>query len=59
MLEIQKFTKIIAANWKMNGSINFINNFLNDLDDLTFENIKDQSICIIICPPFHLFLSYS
>ena len=52
MLEIQKFTKIIAANWKMNGSINFINNFLNDLDDLTFENIHDQSICIIICPPF-------
>lgn len=52
MLEIQKFTKIIAANWKMNGSINFINNFLNDLDDLTFENINDQSICIIICPPF-------
>ena len=51
MLEIQKFTKIIAANWKMNGSINFINNFLNHLDDLTFENINDQSICII-CPPF-------
>jgi triosephosphate isomerase len=49
MLEIQKFNKIIAANWKMNGSINFINNFL---DDLTFENINDQSICIIICPPF-------
>ena len=52
MLEIQKFTKIIAANWKMNGSINFINKFLNDLDDLTFENIHNQSICIIICPPF-------
>ena len=49
MLEIQKFNKIIAANWKMNGSINFINNFL---DDLTFENINEQSICIIICPPF-------
>ena len=52
MLEIQKFTKIIAANWKMNGSINFINNFLKDLDDLTFENIHDQSMCVIICPPF-------
>ena len=43
MLEIQKFTKIIAANWKMNGSINFINHFLNDLDDLTFEDINDQA----------------
>jgi len=42
MLEIQKFTKIIAANWKMNGSINFINNFLNDLDDLAYENIHKQ-----------------
>ena len=52
MLEIQKFTKIIAANWKMNGSINFIKKFLNDLDYLTFESIHNQSICIIICPPF-------
>ncbi len=52
MLEIQKFTKIIAANWKMNGSINFISEFLNDLDNLAFNNIHDQSKCIIICPPF-------
>ena len=52
MLEIQKFTKIIVANWKMNGSINFISEFLNDLDNLAFNNIHDQSKCIIICPPF-------
>ena len=52
MLEIQKFSKFIAANWKMNGSINFINKFINNLDNLTLENILDQSICIIIFPPF-------
>ena len=27
MLEIQKFNKIIVANWKMNGSSSFIDNF--------------------------------
>ncbi len=52
MLEIQKFSKIIVANWKMNGSINFITKFLNDLENLAFENTLDQSKCVIICPPF-------
>ena len=52
MLEIQKYTKIIAANWKMNGSINFISEYLNGLDNLAFENIQNKSKCIIICPPF-------
>ncbi len=55
MLEILKFSKFMVANWKMNGSINFISKFLNDLDKLAFENIYDQSKCIIICPP----LTYS
>ena len=52
MLEIQKFSKIMVANWKMNGSINFIGKFFDDLDNLAFENIHDQSKCTIICPPF-------
>ena len=55
MLEIQKFSKIMVANWKMNGSIKFISKFLNDLDNLAFENIHDQSKCVIICPPFTYF----
>ena len=32
MLEIQKFSKIIAANWKMHGSIKFIDNFVDQLN---------------------------
>ena len=47
MLEIQKFTKIIVANWKMNGSIKFIDNFLKQLK---FNN--NSTACTIICPPF-------
>ena len=49
MLEIEKFSKIIAANWKMNGSITFIDNFLNQLDLINNHN---KFICTIICPPF-------
>ena len=49
MLEIDKLSKIIAANWKMNGSIMFIDNFLNQLDLINNHN---KFICTIICPPF-------
>ena len=34
-----KRTNYIVANWKMNGSINFISEFLNDLDNLAFKNM--------------------
>ena len=49
MLEIQKYTKFFAANWKMNGSINFIDNFLSKLD-LIDRNLENT--CNIICPPY-------
>ena len=49
MLEIQKFSKIIAANWKMHGSIKFIDNFV---DQLNLKNYHSNLICTIICPPF-------
>ena len=49
MLELDKLSKIIAANWKMNGSIKFIDNFLNQLDLINNHN---KFICTIICPPF-------
>ena len=49
MLEIQKFNKIIVANWKMNGTINFIDNFIKQLSN---KNNLDPYLCAIICPPF-------
>ena len=54
MLEIQKYTKIIAANWKMNGSINFIDNFLSKL---VSNNKIMENTCNIICPS-SLYIDY-
>ena len=48
MPEIQKFDKIIVANWKLNGSINFIDKYLHDL---TLEKMLHKSTCLIFCPP--------
>ena len=49
MHEIQKFNKIIAANWKMNGSINFIDNFT---EKLSLKKNFDLGLCVIICSPY-------
>ena len=49
MLEIQKFSKIIAANWKMNGSIKFVENFLKKI---VLNDKYKGTTCNIICPPF-------
>lgn len=48
MLEINKFNKIIVANWKLNGSFQFIDSYFNALQSV---NIKSD-ICAIICPPY-------
>ena len=48
MLEINKFNKIIVANWKLNGSFDFIDNYFLNLSQ-TFDN---SLTCGIICPPF-------
>ena len=48
MLEIQKFGKIFAANWKMNGSISFIDSFIKKLE---FSKKDDENRCIVIFPP--------
>ena len=48
MLEINKFNKIIVANWKLNGSFKFIDSYFNALQSV---NIKSD-ICAIICPPY-------
>ena len=50
MLEINKFDKIIAANWKLNGSFDFINGYFNIF--LYPSNISlAPNVCGIICPP--------
>jgi len=48
MLEINKFNKIITANWKLNGTFEFIETY--------FKNIHSKvsieaNVCGIICPP--------
>ena len=48
MLEINKFNKIIVANWKLNGSFEFIDSYFNALQSVTIES----DICVIICPPY-------
>ena len=47
MLKINDFNKIIAANWKMNGSLDFIDNYLANLNSIEIPN----DICGIFCPP--------
>ena len=36
MLEIEKFNKIIIANWKLNGSLSFSNEYLIHLAENRF-----------------------
>ncbi|HIC41482.1 MAG TPA: triosephosphate isomerase, partial [Pelagibacterales bacterium] len=48
MLEINKFDRIIVANWKLNGSIHFIEQYLQELNCSKLENSNN---CGIICTP--------
>ena len=48
MLEINKFSKIIVANWKLNGSKDFIDRFYEYFDS---NMVKDDELCAVICPP--------
>ena len=48
MLEINKFDRIIVANWKLNGSIDFIEHYLQELNCSKLENSNN---CGIICAP--------
>jgi len=48
MLEINKFNKIIVANWKLNGSFEFIESYFNVLESVDFK----KDICGIICSPY-------
>ena len=44
MLEINKFDRIIVANWKLNGSIDFIKQFLQQLNCNKLNNPDDFAI---------------
>ena len=48
MLEINKFDRIIVANWKLNGSSDFIEQYLQKLNCNQLDN---SNICGIVCPP--------
>ena len=48
MLEIEKFDKIIVANWKLNGLNSFIQAFVDNID---FKKQREND-CLVICPPF-------
>ena len=48
MLEINKFDRIIVANWKLNGSIDFIEQYLQELNS---NKIANSNICGIVCTP--------
>ena len=48
MLEIDKFKKIIIANWKLNGSIPYLNEYI---ENIQFDKSKDNNNCLVVCPP--------
>ena len=54
MLEINKFNKIIVANWKLNGSFDFIESYFEILNKLEIK----KDVCGIVCPP-HVYLNES
>ena len=47
MLEIKEFNKIIVANWKLNGSNDFLEAYFEELDS---KNLS-LNVCGVICPP--------
>jgi len=47
MIEINKYDKIIVANWKLNGSFAFIKDYFKILNSATINS----NVCGIICPP--------
>ena len=47
MLEIREFNKIIVANWKLNGSNDFLEAYFEELDS---KNLH-LNVCGVICPP--------
>ena len=52
MIDLSHFSSFFVANWKLNSSFEFINNFIGSL------NIdKSTKKCVVICAPF-IYLNY-
>ena len=52
MIDLSHFSSFIIANWKLNSSFEFINNFISSL------NIdKSTKMCVAICAPY-IYLNY-
>ena len=47
MLEINKYNKIIAANWKLNGSSAYIDSYFESFNSKEINS----DVCGILCPP--------
>jgi len=52
MIELSKFTSFFVANWKLNGSFQFDNKYIDLLNKEKF--IKK---CVVLCPP-SIYLNY-
>ena len=52
MIDLSHFSSFFIANWKLNSSFEFINNFISSL------NIdKSTKMCVVICAPY-IYLNY-
>ena len=45
MIKLSNFSSFFVANWKLNGNLQFIDQFINNL-----SLPKDHSKCVVICP---------
>ena len=48
MLKMDKFNKIVVANWKLNGSFDFIKSYFEILNS---NKSLITNVCGVICPP--------
>ena len=44
MINLTDFSTIFVANWKLNGNIEFIDEYFKNL-------INNSNNCVVICPP--------
>lgn len=49
MLDISKFDSFFVANWKLNGSMSFVQEYLAKI---SHKEISQDRKCVVICPPF-------
>ena len=45
---MKNFSKIVVANWKLNGSQSFSNDYFENIE---FDNFSHNDKCVIICTP--------